>query len=263
MTSAHTTVTELLVALADPASVDREVGWAAAMASALRVPVHLVNVLDPARGRDPVEQALVMAEDLLAIAATDGRWAGASVTSEVVTGLIDEELPRLAAQRPGAILLLATDDSGRLRRAMGGDWGALLRRLTAPFILLPPDVIAPQAISTAVVGVDGSDLSVRIGAIADEFASRLSLQVVRVEAIEPASMPGPEFLEVEPQLGAANVRVRGRAGQTIASVARARGAGLIVVGSHGKGQMTRLLLGSTSEWLARNADRPVLIVPQD
>ncbi|MPZ99171.1 MAG: hypothetical protein GEU80_07505 [Dehalococcoidia bacterium] len=272
MTSEQPAVIELLVALADPASSDREVGWAAAMAAALRVPVHLVHVLDPALGRDPVERAIAMADDLLAIAATDERWWGASVTHEVVSGLIDEELPALAAQRPGSMLVLATDDSGRLRRAMGGDWGALLRRLTTPFILLPPEVIAPRAISTAVVGLDGSDLSVRVGSIADQLATRLKLNVVRVEAIEPASTPGPEFLGAEflgaeflgaePEVGGTRVRVRGRAGQTIASVARARDAGPIVVGSHGKGQMTRLLLGSTSEWLARHADRPVLIVPR-
>lgn len=69
MTSEQPTVTELLVALADPASADREVGWAAAMARTLRVPVHLIHVLDPARGRDPVERAIAMADDLLAIAA--------------------------------------------------------------------------------------------------------------------------------------------------------------------------------------------------
>jgi len=262
MTSDQPTVTELLVALADPAAADREVGWAAALAAALRVPVHLVHVLDPALARDPVERAMAMADDLLAIVATDGRWAGSAPTHEVVSGLIDEELPLVAAQRPGSMLLLATDDSGRLRRAMGGDWGALLRRLTMPFILLPPEVVAPRAISTAVVGVDGSALSVRIAAIAEEFAARLSLGVVRVEAVEPGSTPGPEFLAVEPEVGGTHVRVRGGAGQTIASVARARDGGLIVVGSHGKGQMTRLLLGSTSEWLARHADRPVLIVPQ-
>lgn len=262
MTAEQGSVTELLVALADPGSADREIGWAAAMAVALRVPVHLVHVLDPARGRDPLDRAVAMADDLLSIAATDVRWQDTTVTRQVVPGLIDEELPRLAGERPGSMLLLATDDSGRLRRAVGGDWGALLRRLTMPFILLPPEVLPPRAVSAAVVGVDGSDLSVRIAALADEFAARLSLGVILVEAVEPAATPGPEFLEVEPEVAEAHVRVRGRAGPTIASVARARDAGLIVVGSHGKGQMTRLLLGSTSEWLARNADRPVLIVPQ-
>ena len=125
MTSEQPTVTELLVALTDPASADREVGWAAALAAALRVPVHLVHVLDPALGRDPVEQAMAMADDLLSIVATDGRWADGAATHEVVSGLIDEELPRVAARRSGAMLLLATDDPGRralfLRRSPGAD----------------------------------------------------------------------------------------------------------------------------------------------
>lgn len=261
MTTEQTAVTELVAALADPASAEREVGWAAAIAAALHVPVHLVHVLDPALGRDALDRAVAMADDLLAIVASDGRLQGTGVTHEVIPGLIDEELPRVAVQRPGALLLLATDESGPLRRAVGGDWGGLLRRLVTPFILLPPAVIPPRPIAAAVVGMDGSDLSVRIATIAQELAGRLGVQLVVVEAVEPGSTPGPEFLEVVPAVSPAHVRVRGRAGQAIASVARARDAGLIVVGSHGKGQMTRLLLGSTSEWLARHADRPVLIVP--
>jgi len=261
MTTEQATVTELVVALADSASAEREIGWAAALAATLHVPVHLVHVLDPALGRDPLDRAVAMADDLLSIVASDVRLQGTNVTHEVIPGLIDEELPRIAGQRPGSLLLLATDESGRLRRAMGGDWGGLLRRLSTPFILLPPAVISPRPIATAVVGMDGSDLSVRIAVIAEELAARLRVGVVIVEATEPGSTPGPEFLEVAPDVSPTHVRVRGRAGQTIAGVARARDAGLIVVGSHGKGQMTRLLLGSTSEWLARHADRPVLIIP--
>jgi len=254
-------VNELVVVVADPGAAERELGWGAALAGALRVPVHLVHVMDPAQARDPLDYGLAVAHDLLAIAATDRRWAGRVVTFEAIPGLLDEELPRVASSRPGAILLLATEESSQLGWLRVGDWGALLRRLTTPFVLLPPGVIPPRTISTAVVGLDGSDHAQRVSAMAAEFATRLELAAVVVEAIEPGTTHGPEFLATVAEISETHVRARGRAGQTIAAVARARDAGLIVVGSHGYGQMTRLLLGSTSEWLARNSDRPVLIVP--
>ncbi len=47
---------------------------------------------------------------------------------------------------------------------------------------------------------------------------------------------------------------------TICVVARDLGADVIVVGSHGKGFLSRVLLGSVSEHVARHAPCPVLVV---
>jgi len=44
-------------------------------------------------------------------------------------------------------------------------------------------------------------------------------------------------------------------------VARKVEADLLVVGSHGKGPMKRLFLGSVSEGVLRRAPCPVLVVP--
>ena len=46
----------------------------------------------------------------------------------------------------------------------------------------------------------------------------------------------------------------------ICSVARDLGVDVIVVGSHGKGFLSRVLLGSVSEHVARHAPCPVLVV---
>lgn len=249
-------VGELVVALLEPAASDREIGWAAALGSALRVPIHLVHVLDPALGYESGDRAEAMATDLAAIAATDTRFAAIEVTYEVRTGLMDEELPALVDGRPGSVLLVGMDDRGLAGRLRGGDRGSLLRRLDAPFILLPTGVVAPRPVVTAVVGDDGSDQAAGLAGLAATFA----VDCVTVEAMEPRANLGPEFVQAVPVVSGQRVRVRGRAGQVLAAVARARDAGLIVVGSHGKGQVTRLLLGSTSDWLAHHADRPVLIV---
>jgi nucleotide-binding universal stress UspA family protein len=47
---------------------------------------------------------------------------------------------------------------------------------------------------------------------------------------------------------------------TICVVARNLGADVVVVGSHGKGFLSRVLLGSVSEHVARHAPCPVLVV---
>lgn len=49
--------------------------------------------------------------------------------------------------------------------------------------------------------------------------------------------------------------------ETILAEAKKLGADLIVLGSHGRGMMFQLLIGSVSEGVLHNADCPVLIVP--
>lgn len=57
------------------------------------------------------------------------------------------------------------------------------------------------------------------------------------------------------------VMVRGAAAASLVEVARRVEADLLVVGSHGKGPMKRLFLGSVSEGVLRQAPCPVLVVP--
>ncbi len=52
----------------------------------------------------------------------------------------------------------------------------------------------------------------------------------------------------------------GRPGEVILEAARAEDAGIIVVGSHGRGLLGRLVLGSVSRHVVERADRPVLVV---
>ncbi len=52
----------------------------------------------------------------------------------------------------------------------------------------------------------------------------------------------------------------GDPGESIVSAAEAEGADLVVVGTHGRGTIGRLLLGSVSDHVVRNASCPVLVV---
>lgn len=55
--------------------------------------------------------------------------------------------------------------------------------------------------------------------------------------------------------------LRGLPAETIAEEARAWQADLIVVGSHGKGWVDRILIGSTAERLVTELPTSVLVVP--
>ncbi|HYN84720.1 MAG TPA: universal stress protein [Pyrinomonadaceae bacterium] len=65
---------------------------------------------------------------------------------------------------------------------------------------------------------------------------------------------GDEGLEVE------EVIAHGEAASEIVRVARERGADLIVISSHGRTGLGRILFGSTAESVVRHAHCPVLVV---
>jgi nucleotide-binding universal stress UspA family protein len=52
----------------------------------------------------------------------------------------------------------------------------------------------------------------------------------------------------------------GNAGEAIVDVATSEAVDLVVVGSHGRGSMGRLLIGSVSDFVVRHAPCPVLVV---
>jgi nucleotide-binding universal stress UspA family protein len=119
-----------------------------------------------------------------------------------------------------------------------------------------------------------------------ELAGRLGASLLVVSVIDPGSLilPGGRFRaridqvrERQEQLAQALVE-RGRTqgvdvsflvwtgdpGDQIVSAAEAEMVDMILVGSHGRGPVGRLFLGSVSEHVVRNAPCPVLVVrPQD
>ena len=57
-----------------------------------------------------------------------------------------------------------------------------------------------------------------------------------------------------------DVVVRGEPAAEIVRAARERGAGLIIISSHGRTGLGRILFGSTAESVVRHAHCPVLVV---
>jgi nucleotide-binding universal stress UspA family protein len=132
------------------------------------------------------------------------------------------------------------------------------------------------------LATDLADASASATDEAFDLAGRLGARLLVVSVIDPGSLklPGGRFRarldqvrERREQLAQALV-ARGREegievsflvwagdpGDVIVEAAGAEHADMVLVGSHGRGPVGRLLLGSVSEFVVRNAPCPVLVV---
>jgi len=147
------------------------------------------------------------------------------------------------------------------------------------------------------VGVDLSESTEKIMAKVEEIATALSAKVwlLHTTKAEPADLylaaqqPDTIGLEADPQiirdalarrfhtehrqiqeiadrmreagLDATALFVEGAAIETILKEASKLGADMIVIGSHGRGRMHQLLLGSVSEGIVHKSECPILVIP--
>lgn len=137
------------------------------------------------------------------------------------------------------------------------------------------------------VGIDFSDLAELVLERAAELASALDahLHLVHIYASEPDFVGYAEYAypgedEREEELREEKNKIRGliddlkkkgieasgymREGDTVHGLlefAAKREASMLVIGTHGRGLVERLLLGSVAEGIIRHATLPVVVVP--
>ena len=132
------------------------------------------------------------------------------------------------------------------------------------------------------IAVDGGALSMQASRTALELAQALNAEIAIVHAVEPPieysgeiGFPAEMLLQASAQETAEILDVLqrsvdlpdsaphfihvGHAAEVIASVAGEWRADLVVIGSHGRGGLGRVLLGSVAEAVVRHAPCPVLV----
>jgi universal stress protein A len=90
-----------------------------------------------------------------------------------------------------------------------------------------------------------------------------NIEALQVEAVERATqrleemLRGPDFAMLQPTAG---VRVSGNTTGAIIDYAKEAHVDIIVVGTHGRGPISHLFMGSVAEQVVRHAPCPVLVV---
>ncbi|MGC5015756.1 universal stress protein [Streptosporangium sp. DT93] len=228
-----------------------------------------------------------------------GRWMreGATSTLEAALERVHQEDPRVTARTqllggdPRTVLIEAAAGAGLLavgNHGLGGFAGMLLGsvalgvagRAACPVAVVRDPLTPPGG--EVVVGLDGS----AAGADALGFAfAEASLRGVGLRAVHAWSTPvvggGPSALQIAEEAAEAERRLLAEAlagwserhpdvtitqrlehGHPAHVLAEASAhAGLLVVGSRGRGEVTGLLLGSVSHSLLHHATCPLVVIP--
>lgn len=265
--------------------------WAAVLAERLGLPLHAISAWQyPADvitevGRIELPSPDAMHRDVEArvqrnVADVLGDDAG-SVTVEVVRGPTADALLREA--RLGARILVVGS------RGRGGFPGLVLgsvSRQVTDHAPCPVTVVRasgerrPARLDRIAVGVDGSAHGRRALVFAGEVATATGAALTVVHATgardaDDAEDIGPridldarrdwveEWCEPLQEAGVEHdiSVVRGDPRTAVLDAARADGADLVVVGSRGRGPVTRLVLGSVAAALTHDSELPVTVVP--
>jgi nucleotide-binding universal stress UspA family protein len=188
-------------------------------------------------------------------------------------------LDQVAREYGAGLVVVGGRHHGALARGLGGSTAHHLVRTSPVPVLVVGASGRPQRIlvATDLSGAAGPTLSV-----AGRYADVLDAQIRVVHVIEPAKYPTvvplsigeAEFEErsraeseqlVERELSRVlpddRVLRHGRADEEIAEEVADWRADLLVVGSHGRGWVDRLLIGSTTERLLNRLPTSLLIVP--
>jgi nucleotide-binding universal stress UspA family protein len=201
----------------------------------------------------------------------------------------DEILEQARAARADLVLMATHGRSGLGRWLYGSVADEVLRRASVPLFMVPPGSDEPWSSDRApriLVPLDGSQLGEAALGPAGAWATQLGSEIVLVQlipfppyssfadssgyvvALDPAAAlaEAQRYLsEVAGRLRSTvkQVRLRAELGEpsvAIAQVAANEKANLIVMATHGRSGLARLVLGSVATGTLRRANVPLLLV---
>jgi nucleotide-binding universal stress UspA family protein len=169
------------------------------------------------------------------------------------------------------LIVMTTHARGPAGRAiLGSVADRVAREAPAPTLLVRGDyALASPPLTRIVVPLDGSPLAGKAESVAAELASALALRVHLVRVVEP-SQEETSRAAAHADLDARVARLweqdvvatsEVRAGPVVPELRAAiRPRDLVVMTTHGRGGVRRLVLGSVAGALVRHADAPVLLL---
>lgn len=277
---------KVLVAVDGSSCSERAGRFALALAQALGAEVLFTHVYR-------AEESLAAARGLLAPWADLGQRVGLRYSTEPVRAEdVAEGIVHTAQSKGCDLIAMGTHGREGLQRLLLGSVAERVSRLAQVPVLLVrngEEVGLPQRI---LAPVDGSQAGRRAFELADGLARVLGAELLVLHVVPPLPTPVGEAwatggipvfsweevrkaLEVEgqaileaakgqtqvPQVQTLLRKARGRReAEVIVEVAREERAGLIVMGTHGRSGLERLLLGSVAEGVAYHAPVPLLLV---
>jgi nucleotide-binding universal stress UspA family protein len=283
----------VLVGVDGSVSAQAALAWAAAEASFRHRPLHIVHTFTWPMIGDPFGVNLV--EPMNDGLRTAAGWVVGEAENQARRTAPDIKVTAELFAAGAAPTLLSQAQDAELvvvgSRGLGGFRGLLVGSVSstvAAHAPCPVIVVHPHRVGTAfpaspagriVVGVDGSDVSVGAIRFAFQEAARRRVGVTAVHAALPTRqhpslhVPADIVEQVDRQLFAEamqseRVLVPGIDVQTKlvhshpaqALIDESDGAELLVVGSHGRGGFTGMLLGSVSQAVLHHAACPVAVV---
>lgn len=244
----------------------------------LLVLMRAVELFLPA-GELPIESEhpmLAEAQTYLQAIATRLTTAGVQVECIVRYGHVAEQiLALIRARHPEYVVMATHGRSGFGRWLYGSVADAVMTHSPAPVALVPADAtpVPADGRDRLLVPLDGSALSEAVLPFVAELAAQLDAEVVLVRVVpHPAReqlAAARTYLATTAErltstTGAPPLRVRAEAAgspaATIARLAEAEGATVIVMATHGRSGVRRLVLGSVATGTLRRADVPLLLI---
>jgi len=131
-----------------------------------------------------------------------------------------------------------------------------------------PVLIAPMAFSeirTPLLAYDGSARAAAVMQQAAEFCATMQLPLTVLTVNRDEEQGQRVLAEAEAYLAPYGLQTRvelqqtGNAPERIANFIRERGHDLLFIGAYGHGRIIEMVLGSTTEYVLRNADCPVFL----
>lgn len=282
----------ILVPLDESELAEQALPWAASLARGLGWSVHLLAVwtmdeqiwmragIDP--GDSPAKISEALSGYLRRIGSESPALEGLRVTYEVRIGNVPEQIAEASTHEDTRAIALTSHGRGGFKRWIQGSVAdEVARSVNIPVLVVRPGDGVPE-FRRLLVTVDGSETSERALPVARELANSVGAEVHLLRVVNPVAEmawtgvgPAPDMGEITRQFTAAATAyleriaiegevydvLYGRPLDAILNYAQDRNCDVIAMGTHGRGGVIRLALGSTTDAVMRAADRPVLIVP--